>query len=201
MAMANLQAMERIADALPDEQREAYLRVVARLREVPEDDEYLLVLEAIGFTSLILREIPQQVRDVLSAADGVGGAGSTEYLLRQIREELERVIQFPSYRDHKSQMEELTQARAGLCEDIRALTRNLESATPERGSGKSWIFGFVVGVVATVVVYLCLESSFHFGSVEPLNARNGFPARLLCDGDASAAARLFGKAEVRTSYS
>ena len=152
--MANTQAIEAIADALPLEQREAYLRVMTRLREVPEDDEYLLILEAIGFSSLILREIPQQVKEVLAAADTVDSNASSEYLLRQIREELREAIQIPSYHDLKKQLDRLSQVRAGLYEDIRALSSKLKELPSKQSDGSTWVFGFVTGVFVTAAI-LC----------------------------------------------
>ena len=155
--MADLAAIDRIADFLPDSERERFLRIVARLKDVPEDDEYLLVLEAIGFISLILKEIPDRVKDVLAAsapADEGGANGSSEYLLRRISEEIPKAVQLPNLEDLRLLFHEFATANASLREDIRNLDRRL--GVPATRSKKSlaiasrWIAAAAFGMALAI---------------------------------------------------
>jgi hypothetical protein len=53
--------MDAIADALPAEVQAEYYRVMAHLRNLPENDELLIVLQAIQFLGLLMEQIPSQI--------------------------------------------------------------------------------------------------------------------------------------------
>ena len=54
--MADTSTLESISELLPVERRERFLQLVARFQSVPNDDEFLLILEAIGFMTLLYKD-------------------------------------------------------------------------------------------------------------------------------------------------
>lgn len=63
--------LERIADLLEPPFREKFHATIAKFRSLPEDDEYLQVLEAIGFMTMIWNAVPKQVQLILEGANPV----------------------------------------------------------------------------------------------------------------------------------
>ena len=63
--MSATPTFERIAALLPEEQRQRFLLMCARFRNVPEDDEILLIVEAICFTTLIWKTVPDEIEKLL----------------------------------------------------------------------------------------------------------------------------------------
>jgi len=57
----NRDLMDRIADALPEDQRAAYFREMMYCRSLPENDEMLRVLRAMQFLTLLMKQVPEQV--------------------------------------------------------------------------------------------------------------------------------------------
>lgn len=61
---------------LSPQDRERFLLVVAKFRNVPQDDEYLLVLEAIGFMTLLWKAVPKEIQAILENANPVTGTSA-----------------------------------------------------------------------------------------------------------------------------
>lgn len=69
--MASIDTLISVAGLLPLEQRERFLTMAASFQSVPEDDEYLQILEAIGFMTLLWKEVPEEVQKILEGANPV----------------------------------------------------------------------------------------------------------------------------------
>ncbi|WP_411845728.1 hypothetical protein AAFN60_19120 [Roseibacillus persicicus] len=93
--MNDLSTFEEIASLLPDERRERFLSMVARFQTVPEDDEYLQILEAIGFMTLLWKEVPGEIKAVLAGANPI--SETCESTANHIRDAVIEAI--PSYED------------------------------------------------------------------------------------------------------
>lgn len=144
--MSACQTLGRVAELLSPPEREQFLSCVARFRNIPEDDEYLQVLEAIGFMTLIWSKIPDEIHSILEGAKPANL--TTEYLNVQIRSAIQENI--PSFED-------LRQISQSLNQQQLALKRHM--LQPPCGShpspGRSWRFlflGILVGVLAAVFV-------------------------------------------------
>ena len=62
---------EEVAKLLPQERAERFLALVAQFKSVPDDDEYLQLLEAIGFMTLLWKEVPGEIKIILEGAKPV----------------------------------------------------------------------------------------------------------------------------------
>ena len=103
--MNDLSTFEEIAALLPPERRERFLSMTIRFQTVPQDDEYLQILEAIGFMTLLWKEVPGEVKAVLAGANPV--TETCEGVASQVKDAVIEAI--PSY------------------EDLRQITRQLET--------------------------------------------------------------------------
>ena len=95
--MSAVETLESVAALLPPERRERFLRMAATFRTVPEDDEYLQMLEAVGFMTLLWKEVPEEVRRVLEGANPINE--TCESVAKQVRAAVIEAI--PSYEDLK----------------------------------------------------------------------------------------------------
>jgi len=135
--------LEEIAKLLPQEQAERFLTLVAQFKNVPDDDEYLQLLEAIGFMTLLWKEVPNEIKVILDGANPV--SETCHSVGKLVREAVVEAI--PSYEDLKSIVK-------GLEEHELALKRSL-SATPIKASGGNFhsiIATFVLGLVAGLLL-------------------------------------------------
>ena len=131
--MSAVQTLESVAALLRAEQRERFLKMVSRFRSVPEDDEYLQVLEAIGFMTLLWREVPQDIQRILERADPEAATGHS--VAGIVRDAVAQSI--PSYEDLKAITQHLEAHELAL--------KNTLSAIPQsRQSGGSWFWVLTV---------------------------------------------------------
>jgi len=66
--MSATETLEAVAEMLPPERKVRFLAMAARFRSVPEDDEYLQMLEAIGFMTLLWKEVPEDIQRIIAGA-------------------------------------------------------------------------------------------------------------------------------------
>jgi hypothetical protein len=140
--MSAFQTLERVAELLSSPERERFLTCVARFRNIPEDDEYLQVLEAIGFMTLIWSKIPAEIHSILEGAKPANP--NTEYLNAQIRSAIQENI--PSFEDLRQISQSLNQQQV-------TLKRHLLLPPPSSYSspGRAWRF-FFMGIFVGLIV-------------------------------------------------
>lgn len=68
-AGSNGNIYDRIARLLPEENREGFLKHVARTREFHENDEILMLVEACGYFTLLSGTVPERLLDVVRLID------------------------------------------------------------------------------------------------------------------------------------
>lgn len=143
---AGSETLERVADILPPEQRERLLRVALRFRDIPEEDEFLQVLEAIGLMTLVWKEIPQEIHSILEGAKPI--QPNAEFLNSTIRSTIRESI--PSFEDLRQISQSLNQQQV-------ALKRHM--LQPPSGSipsvGERWRY-FVSGVFVGLLIAVLL---------------------------------------------
>ncbi|MDB4265119.1 hypothetical protein N9891_00060 [bacterium] len=88
---------EEIAKLLPQERSERFLSLLAKFKNVPDDDEYLQILEVIGFMTLIWKEVPAEIKAILEGANPV--TETCHSVAKQLQEAV--VVAIPSYEDLK----------------------------------------------------------------------------------------------------
>lgn len=105
--MADTTAFESLAKKLPPEQRARFLAMSIQLRNLPPDDELAIALEALGFTALILKEIPAEISDVIGKMRSGLSDAQREGLREDIEEILTKSIDTPSYKDLRETIREM----------------------------------------------------------------------------------------------
>lgn len=143
---AGSETLERVADLLPPEQRERLLRVALKFRSLPEEDEFLQVLEAIGLMTLIWSRIPHEIHDILEGAKPV--QPNLDFVNAQIRSAIQQSV--PSFGD-------LRQISQSLQNQQAALKRHLHSpAKPSLPAGgwPRFLSGMLAGLLmAAFLIY------------------------------------------------
>lgn len=141
--MASTDTLEAVAEMLPPDRRLRFLAMVTRFRSVPEDDEYLQILEAIGFMTLLWKEVPDEIRRVIAAAAPADTTtqGAAEILRATVREAV------PSYDDLKRIVQRLESHEQLL---VRA-ARSAHPAEAARPGGWRCILFFGLGVAVALI--------------------------------------------------
>ncbi|MDA0810813.1 MAG: hypothetical protein O3C21_00250 [Verrucomicrobia bacterium] len=102
--MADTDALESLAELLPPNRRERFFAIASKFRDLPEDDDHLQMLEAVGFIMLVMKEVPGEIAEMLRTARG----GMDEAMAAQLRSEFVEVLtqslDTPSYKDLREAM-------------------------------------------------------------------------------------------------
>ncbi len=112
--MSALTTLHKVAQLLPSEERERFLAMIASFKNVPEDDEYLMILEAIGFMTLIWNQVPEEVSNIL---DGVNPITETrQELSKCVHKAVQEAV--PSHQDLRQIVQSLEEHKLSLKQAI-----------------------------------------------------------------------------------
>lgn len=136
--------LERVAELLSPTDRARFLLVVARFQNVPHDDEYLQVLEAIGFMTLLWKEVPAEIQTVLEGANPAQDTAAS--IAKLVRDAVAEAI--PSQQDLRSVTQMLREHETAL--------RGLLRSTPQVINRKSPL-SFAVVLLGLAVIALIAE--------------------------------------------
>ena len=136
--MADTSTLESISELLPVERRERFLQLVARFQSVPDDDEFLLILEAIGFMTLLYKEVPDEIAKILTGANPINE--THEGLSKLLKEAVSESI--PSYEDLKLISERFENHELALKQALQSQKKNNSN---QNNSGLLLITIFIVG--------------------------------------------------------
>ena len=155
--MNAINTLESIADLLPPDRRERFLRMVATFRTVPEDDEFLQILEAIGFMTLLWKEVPQEIRGVLEGANPI--TETCESVAIKVREAV--IESIPSYEDLKQISQRLESHDLTLARLLSKDTSSHIGSAKQTQSRWSWLT-FTAGLVLGILGSIFASPSFIF---------------------------------------
>lgn len=149
---------ESLADRLPPEQRKRWLALSVQLRNLPQGDTLALALEALGFTGLVLKEIPDEIASVL----GEFRNGLSEAQREQLREDmagvLEASLDTPSYADLRETIrlmgEHHGKVRRETNEFMKALASTRRLFKRRHALLPSIAVGLAAGVAASALTFL-----------------------------------------------
>ena len=139
--MAETSHLEAFAQILPKPQRERFLQLAVSFRSVPADDEFLMILEAIGFYSLILKEVPTELSKLLEGTSPI--QETKQGLFQLVKQAVSETI--PSYEDLKRITERLENHDIALAQMLRG-----DLPTGSRSKSGSHLLIVVVIIVAFV---------------------------------------------------
>ncbi len=104
--MAETANLESVAKLLPPDQRERFYLTIQKFRTVPQDDDHLVMLDAMGFIALFMKELPAEFGKLIDQAGQRLTEDQSNALGDQIREILTSSLDVPNYKD----MSEMTKA-------------------------------------------------------------------------------------------
>jgi hypothetical protein len=136
--MASTETLQSVAALLPTERRESFLSLCARFESVPEDDEYLQILEAIGFMTLLWKEVPGEVSAILEGANPV--SETCHSVAAKVREAV--IESIPSYDDLKKISQRLESHELALKNTLSRQNQPVDRAPSILG-----LFLFLLGLL------------------------------------------------------
>ena len=147
--MADITTLESVAELLPPQQRERFFQMAARFNSVPDDDEFLHILEAIGFVTLILREVPSEIAKVLEGVKPV--QESQQGLSKLLKEAVAESI--PSYDDLKRIAERFENHDLTLSEALRSQPQEMPKTHCSHSICLAFlILGMIIGFAASAFI-------------------------------------------------
>lgn len=96
--MNAINTLHRIAELLPEEEKQRFLLLSHKFINFSEDDELLLIIEAICLNTLLWKEVPEEISKILSGASPI--PENHEQLKTMIDTAVREAV--PSYQDLKS---------------------------------------------------------------------------------------------------
>lgn len=148
--MANTETLESIAELLPHTQREHFLAMIVQFKTVPDDDEYLQILNAIGFMTLLWKEVPNEVKTILDGANPV--TETCNSVAKHLQQAVTEAI--PSYEDLKLISKRLEEHELALKNTLSIARRSTKSNTVNLGPFVSLIVGCLIGFFAPSFISL-----------------------------------------------
>ena len=97
--MADITNLENVAKLLSPDQREQFYLTIQKFRTVPHDDDHLLMLNAMGFVALFMKELPSEIGKLIDQAGQRLTDDQSKALADQIREILTDSLDVPNYKD------------------------------------------------------------------------------------------------------
>ena len=157
LGMPESTAFSALAEKLPPKQKAQFLATSLRLKNLPPDDELVVALEALGFTTLILKEIPREIAETVSKMRSGLDDAQREGLQEDIEEVLKRSIDTPSYKDLREMVGEMKDQRGRFNQDTISLMKSLSQTRTwlERSNNvmPSVALGISAGLVAGTVMF------------------------------------------------
>ena len=154
--MADTTAFDSLAKRLPPEQRARFLAMSIQLRNLPPDDELVIALEALGFTALILKEIPAEISDVIGKVRSGLSDAQREGLREDIEEILKKSIDTPSYKDQRETIREMRvqhhKVRKETDEFTHALSNQRTWLRKRNAALPSLFLGLSAGLLSALLV-------------------------------------------------
>lgn len=164
--MADTEALESLAELLPPERRERFFTIVRKFRNLPEDDDHLQMLEAVGFVMLIMKEIPSEIAGILAQAQRTLGETESEKLREEVTSILTSSLDTPSYKDLRETVSSIRDQEARFRHKVDDVDQRLtEAELTFKSSSRIWpqfINGLTGGLIGSLVVGLCVGFAFEY---------------------------------------
>jgi glutamate racemase len=159
---------DRIARLLPEENREGFLKHVARIRDFHENDEILMLVEACGYFTLLSATVPERLLDVVrlidkQARDVKEAAASITFRHEEGRRALEDTLGKYSavLESHNAKNNQREQQFIAATETILKAVEKTKSLTEDTTRAAKEISNFEfknawMAIICTAIVFLSL---------------------------------------------
>lgn len=154
--MSDADAFAALAEKLPADQRARLLAMSIRLKDLPADDELSIALETLGFTTLVLKEIPQEISEAIRKARSALSDSQREGMREDIEEILTKSVDTPSYKDLRETIRQMQDHHHRIRQETGRLAKSLSQTRTwlERRNAMipSLAQGLCAGIVGGVIV-------------------------------------------------
>jgi len=156
-------SIEAVAELLPPERRERFFALISRFENVPEDDEHLRILEAMGFLTLIMKAIPTEIAETVRKSHSGLDDSQRKALQADMETILKDSIDTPSYKDLRGMVDAMKEENHRFEDRVGKLMEWLRKRIPDSNPKRPrWIdgaIGFAIASVLLGVVYTWAPSS------------------------------------------
>ena len=134
--------LERIAGLLEPIDRDRFLTLATRLRSLQHDDEILMIVEAIGFMTMIWKAVPTEVQRILEGANPLPDTCAN--LTKTIQDAVSQAI--PSQQDLRTIVQTLREHEVSL--------RNLCRKDPPSNSAThtAWLIAIIFAIATLLLL-------------------------------------------------
>ena len=154
--MSDVDAFAALAEKLPPDLRSRFLAMSIQLKNLPPDDELSIALEALGFTTLVLQDIPREISKAISEAKSGLSDSQRDGLRDDIEAILVRSLDTPSYKDLRETIRQMKDHHHRIQRETGNLAKSLSKTRIwlERRSAvlPSLALGLVAGIIAGGIV-------------------------------------------------
>jgi hypothetical protein len=156
-------SIEAVAELLPPERRERFFALISRFENVPEDDEHLRILEAMGFLTLIMKAIPIEIAETVRKSHSGLDDSQRKALQADMETILKDSIDTPSYKDLRGMVDAMKEENHRFDDRVGKLMEWLRERVPDPNPDKPrWIdraIGFAIASVLFGVAYTLVPGS------------------------------------------
>lgn len=142
--MSDHSSLAEIAKMLPPEKEERFLSLIDRFKNVADDDEYLQILEAIGFMTLLWKEVPQEITTILEKSNPITETCHT--VSAHLCDAVTQAI--PSYEDLKAIVSQLEEHELALKRGLLTI----QNYAPRNASTFTGLLFLLAGTVGGILL-------------------------------------------------
>ena len=144
------------------EMRERVNSLSVQLQNLPQDDRLSLTIEALGFAALALKEVPQEVADVVRSIPAGFDEAQREALKADMAVIVDHAIQTPSFDDLRTTLEMMRTHQRVVRTETEGIMRLLGRTHRALKRKGLWFPALGLGLLAGIVSGLLTTAITHF---------------------------------------
>ena len=156
--MADIDTLESLAGLLPEKHREKFFKIASKFSTVPEDDDHLQMLEAVGYMMLVIDEVPARIAEILKDSQQRLGNEESTQLRTEIVAALTDSLDTPSYKDLREAVASIRDQDIRFRRQIDALYKSLGEARDAAKPAGRFLTGMWTGLVGGSIVACCMAA-------------------------------------------
>ncbi|MEZ5303054.1 MAG: hypothetical protein R3F11_20790 [Verrucomicrobiales bacterium] len=135
--MADIRALEAVAELLPPERRERFYKIAAKFQHIPEEDDHLQLLEATGFMMMAIHAVPERMAGLVAELrEGMSGEeiSALRHNLRELTANTAALPDFASLRQAAADLRDSGTAIGRQVDAIGETMRGYETVATRRAT-------------------------------------------------------------------
>ena len=175
--MANTVIFEALAEdsRFAPELRQRIRALSIQLQNLPQDDGLNLAIEALGFATLVFKDVPQEVAGVIESIPAGLDDAQREALKTDMAKIVDHAISTPSFEDLRTTLEMMRTHQRKVRNETEGIMRLLGRTHRALKRKRLWIPALGLGLMAGIISGLLVLTAFKDGKrgvvvVRPLAA-------------------------------